>query len=188
MSIKFDSRLNDVNRRMQAAVDVLNNEFAGIRAGRAHPSLLDPVRVDVYGAMMPLNQLATVSAPESRLIVVQVWDRSQVKAVEKAIVEANLGLNPQPDGQLIRIPLPPLTEERRKELAKLASKYTEDAKISVRNIRRDAIELLKKQEKDKELSEDELHRLTDEVQKLTDHHIKKMEESLESKQKDIMQV
>ncbi|CAO5677763.1 MAG: Ribosome-recycling factor [Holosporales bacterium] len=188
MSIKFDSRLNDVNRRMQAAVDVLNSEFAGIRAGRAHASLLDPVRVDVYGALMPLNQLATVSAPEPRLISVQVWDRSQVKAVEKAIVEANLGLNPQPDGQLIRIPLPPLTEERRKELAKLASKYTEDAKISVRNIRRDAIEVLKKQEKDKELSEDELHRLTDDVQKLTDHHIKKMDEALELKQKDIMQV
>ncbi|MBP9752507.1 MAG: ribosome recycling factor [Proteobacteria bacterium] len=188
MSVKFDSRLNDVNRRMQAAVDVLNNEFAGIRAGRAHASLLDPVRVDVYGALMPLNQLATVSAPEPRLISVQVWDRSQVKAVEKAIIEANLGLNPQAEGQLIRIPLPHLTEERRKELAKLASKYTEDAKISVRNIRRDAIEALKKQEKDKELSEDELHRLTDDVQKLTDHHIKKMDEGLELKQKDIMQV
>lgn len=186
--MKFDTRLNDINRRMEAAVDVLAQEFAGIRAGRAHPSLLDPIRVDAYGSVMPMAQVGTVSAPEPRLLVVQVWDRSMVKAVEKAIVEANLGLNPQPDGQMIRIPLPPLTEDRRKELAKLAAKYTEEAKISVRNVRRDGMEMLKKQEKDSLISEDEHHRLNDEVQKLTDHHIKKMEDLLETKQKDIMQV
>jgi len=188
MTIKFDQKLTDINRRMQASVDVLINEFSGIRAGRAHPSLLDPVKVDAYGALMPLSQCANVSAPEPRLITVQVWDNSMVKAVEKAIVEANLGLNPQPDGQTIRINLPPLTEERRKELAKLSAKYTEDAKIGLRNIRRDGMEMLKKQEKDKLIGEDELHRLQEDVQKLTDHYVKKMDDLLDAKQKDILNV
>lgn len=188
MTLKFDTALTDFDRRMHAAFDVLNKEFAGLRAGRAHPNLLDPVRVDSYGATMPLSQVASVSAPEPRLLVVQVWDKSMVKSVEKAIVDANLGLNPQPDGQLIRIPLPSLTEERRKELTKLAGKYTEEAKISVRNVRRDGMEFLKKQEKDNLISEDEHHRLSDELQKVTDHHIKHMDELLVVKQKDIMQV
>lgn len=188
MSIKFNPSLDDVNFRMETALDVLNREFSGVRAGRAHPNLLDPIRVDAYGTMMPLSQVATVGAPEPRLLTVQVWDKSHVKAVEKAIVDANLGLNPQPDGQIIRIPMPILTEDRRKELSKLASKYAEEAKIKARGVRRDAMEDLKKQEKNKEISEDDLRLLSEDVQKITDFHIKKIENLLESKQKDIMQV
>ena len=188
MTIKFDVLLSDVNNRMLKSVDVLNREFSGIRAGRAHPNLLDPIKVDSYGSLVPISQVASVSAPETRLLVIQVWDKSNVKPIEKAIIDANIGLNPQPDGQMIRIPLPPLTEDRRKELSKLAAKYTEEAKISIRSVRREGMERLKKQEKSKEISEDDLHRLSDEIQKLTDQHIKKLDDLLNSKQKDIMQV
>lgn len=188
MTLKFDKSLEEVNRKMIAAIDVLNREFSGIRAGRAHPNLLDPIKVDSYGSLVPISQVANINAPEPRLLVVQVWDKSNVKAIEKAIIDANIGLNPQPDGLMIRIPLPPLTEERRKELSKLASKYTEDAKVSARNVRRDGMEALKKKEKNKEISEDDLRRLSDDIQKITDYHIKKMDELLETKQKDIMQV
>ena len=188
MTIKFDASLSDVNNRMLKSVDVLNREFSGIRAGRAHPNLLDPIKVDSYGSLVPISQVASVSAPETRLLVIQVWDKSNVKPIEKAIVDAKIGLNPQPDGQMIRIPLPPLTEERRKELSRLAAKYTEEAKVSVRSGRREGLETLKKQEKSKEISEDDFHRLSDEIQKLTDHHIKKLDDLLNSKQKDIMQV
>jgi ribosome recycling factor len=188
MTLKFDKSLDDVNRRMVAAIEVLNREFSGIRAGRAHPSLLDPIKVDSYGSLLPLSQVGNVSAPEPRLLVVQVWDKGNVRAVEKAITDANIGLNPQSDGLTIRMQLPHLTEDRRRDLSKLAAKYTEDAKISARNVRRDGMEVIKKKEKNKEISEDELRRLENEIQEITDHHIKKMEEMLVMKQKDIMQV
>ncbi|MCX7337989.1 MAG: ribosome recycling factor [Alphaproteobacteria bacterium] len=185
---KIDDRLKDFDRRMDSAVDVLLREYVGIRAGRASVNLLDPIKVDAYGSLSPLSQVGTVSAPEPRLLSVQVWDKALVKAVEKAIRESGLGLNPAVDGQSIRVPLPILTEQRRQELAKIAGKYAEDAKISVRNVRRDGMELLKKLEKDKEICEDTHKRLSDEMQTLTDGHIKKIDEHLVTKQKDIMHV
>src|SRR5690606_20491445 len=151
-------------------------------------NLLDTIKVDVYGSLMPLNQIGTINIPESRLLTVQVWDKGMVKAVEKAIRDSDLGLNPAADGQLIRIPLPPMSEQRRQELVKIAGKYAEDTRISVRNVRRDGMEMLKKWEKDGEISEDELHRLSGDVQTITDNHIKKIDDLLSTKQKDIMQV
>jgi ribosome recycling factor len=183
-----DARLTELSRRMDGAIDVLSREFSGLRTGRASINLLDAVKVDVYGSIMPVNQVGTIGTPEPRLITVQVWDKNMVKVVEKAIRESNLGLNPSSDGQLIRIPLPQMTEERRHELTKVAGKYAEDARISVRNVRRDGMEMLKKLEKDGDISEDEHHRLSAEVQTLTDNHIKKIDDSLTAKQKDIMQV
>lgn len=183
-----DARLTELSRRMDGAIDVLSREFSGLRTGRASVNLLDAVKVDVYGSIMPVNQVGTIGTPEPRLITVQVWDKNMVKVVEKAIRESNLGLNPSSDGQLIRIPLPQMTEERRHELTKVAGKYAEDARISVRNVRRDGMEMLKKLEKDGDISEDEHHRLSAEVQTLTDNHIKKIDDSLAGKQKDIMQV
>ena len=150
---KYDKA--DIERRMQGAIDSLKGDLGGLRTGRANVSLLDPVMVEVYGSMMPLNQVATVSAPEPRMLSVQVWDRANVTPVEKGIAHANLGLNPMTDGNTIRLPLPDLTEERRKELAKLAGKYAENAKIAIRNVRRDANEALKEDEKKKEISEDD---------------------------------
>jgi ribosome recycling factor len=183
-----DKRLEDVGRRMDGALEALLREFTGLRTGRASVNLLDGIKIDAYGSLTPLNQVGNVAAPEARLLTVQVWDKSMVKAVEKAIREANLGLNPMADGQTIRVPLPPLTEERRQELTKIAAKYAEEAKISIRNVRRDAMEMLKKLEKDGEISEDEHHRLSEEVQKSTDVRIKKVDDQLSAKQKDIMQV
>lgn len=183
-----DVRLVEFGHRMDSAIDVLIREFSGLRTGRASVNLLDSVKVDCYGAFMPISQVGTVGVPESRLLTVQVWDKGMVKAVEKAIRESGLGLNPAIDGQLIRIPMPSLNEERRQELTKIAGKYAEEARISVRNVRRDGMELLKKMEKDSEISEDEHHRLSGEVQTTTDTHIKKIDEMLASKQKDIMQV
>lgn len=183
-----DGRLADFSRRMVAAIDVLQREFTGLRTGRASANLLDPIKVEVYGAMMPLNQLGNVSVPEPRLLTFQVWDKSHVKEIEKAIRDAGLGLNPAADGQLIRVPLPPLSEERRQELSKIAGKYAEEARVSIRNVRRDGMEMLKKMEKDSEISEDEHHRLSGEMQTLTDANIKKIDELLSSKQKDIMHV
>ncbi len=180
--------IKDVDTKMDTSLEALGREFTGLRTGRASVNLLDTVRVDVYGSLSPISQVGTVSVPESRMLTVQVWDKSQVKAVEKAIRDSGLGLNPSSDGQLIRIPLPSLNEERRQELTKIASKYAEDARISVRNVRRDAMDALKKLEKDSEISEDEHHRLSEEVQKLTDLRIKKIDELLASKQKEIMQV
>ncbi len=179
---------NDLKRRMDGAISNLQTEFGGLRTGRASVSLLDPVQVDVYGSKMPLNQVGTVAAPEPRLLSVQVWDASNVKAVEKAIRDAGLGLNPQPEGNLIRIPIPDLNEERRQELTKVAGKYAESARISVRNVRRDGMDELKKMEKDGEISEDEHKRLSDEVQKLTDEMIQKIDTMLSDKEKDIMTV
>ena len=176
----------DLKRRMQGAVEALKHDMGGLRTGRASTALLDPVTVTVYGADMPLNQVATVSAPEPRLLSVQVWDRSNVSAVEKAIRSAGLGLNPMTDGQNIRLPIPDLTEERRKELAKLAGSYSEKAKIAVRNVRRDGMESLKTDEKKHEISEDERKRLEVEVQKLTDDTIKDIEAVTAAKEKEIL--
>ena len=176
---------NDVKRRMDGAVDVLSKEFAGLRTGRASASLLDPITVEVYGSRMPLNQIGTVNVPEPRMIIVQVWDNANVKAVEKAIRDAGLGLNPQTDGTNLRLPIPPLTEERRNDLKKIAGKYTETAKVSVRNVRRDAMDVIKK---DKSGSEDDQKRLSDEIQKMTDQTIEKIDKMLSDKETDIMKV
>lgn len=178
----------DLKRRMDGAVDNLHKEFGGLRTGRASVSLLDPVMVDAYGSKMPLNQVGTVSVPESRMLSVQVWDAGLAKATEKAIRDAGLGLNPQPEGTLIRIPIPDLNEERRQELSKVASKYAENARISVRNVRRDGMDALKKMEKDGEISEDDHKRMSDDVQKLTDEKIQKIDKMLSDKEQDIMQV
>lgn len=178
----------DLRRRMKGAVEVLQHEFAGLRTGRASTSLLEPVTVDAYGTKMPINQVGTIGAPEPRLLTVQVWDKSLVKAVEKAIRESNLGLNPQVDGTLVRVPVPELTEERRREMVKIAAKYAEQARISIRNIRRDGMDQLKKMEKDGDISQDEHHAWAEDVQKMTDEHIKQVDEVAQSKEQEIMQV
>jgi ribosome recycling factor len=183
-----DARLNEFSRRMDGALEALNKEFAGLRTGRASAHLLDQIKVQAYGNLMPLNQVGTVNVPEPRMITVQVWDRSQVREVEKAIRDAGLGLNPASDGQLVRVPIPELSQERRTELSKIAHKYAEQARVAVRNVRRDGMEFLKKQEKDGKISEDEHHKLHDEVQKLTDGHVKKVDDALAAKEKEIMQV
>ena len=178
----------DINHRMARAVEVLHEEFGGLRTGRASTSLLDPIQVNAYGSMMPLNQVGSVSVPEARMLSVQVWDKSNVKAVEKAIVESGLGLNPAVDGTLIRIPIPPLSEERRQELVKVAGKYAEQARVAVRNVRRDGMDQLKKAEKDGDISEDQSRGLADDVQKLTDTHIARIDEIVKNKEAEIMQV
>ncbi len=180
--------LEDLKRRMHGAVTVLNGEFAGLRTGRASVSLLDPISVEIYGTSMPINQVATVSVPEPRMISVQVWDRSSVSAVEKAIRESDLGLNPASDGQLIRVPIPELNEERRHELVKVAHKYAEQARVAVRHVRRDGMEATKKEEKDGNISQDELHGLNEKVQKLTDEHIAEIDALLAAKESEILQV
>jgi ribosome recycling factor len=184
MAQKYDKA--DLERRMHGAVEALRSDLAGLRTGRANIHLLDPVTVEVYGAQMPLNQVATVSAPEPRLLSVQVWDRSNVGPVDKAIRRAGLGLNPITDGQMLRLPIPDLTEERRKELAKLASQYAEKARIAIRNVRRDGMEALKLDEKKHEISEDERKRAEGEVQKLTDEMVKAADEAAAHKEKEIM--
>lgn len=185
---KLDSRLEMYDKKMTSSIDAYLRELSGIRAGRASPNLLDPVKVDAYGSLLPMNQVGTVSVPEPRLLIVQVWDKGLVKSVEKAIRDAGLGVDPAADGQNVRVPIPMMNEQRRNELAKLAGKYAEEAKINIRSIRRDAMESLKKMEKDKEISEDEQHRLADDVQELTDNFIKKVDEHLAVKQKDITSV
>ena len=180
--------LNDLRRRMDGALEVLRKEFGGLRTGRASTSLLEPVQVNAYGGMVPLNQVASVNVPEPRMISVQVWDRGVVKAVDKAIREAGLGLNPQTEGQVIRVPIPELNEERRRELTRVAAKYAEQARVSVRNVRRDGIEALRRLEKDSEISQDEHRKLDREVQQLTDDHIKRIDETLAQKDKEILQV
>jgi ribosome recycling factor len=176
----------DIERRMNGAVESLKHDLSGLRTGRANVALLDPVVCEVYGSMMPLNQVATVSAPEARMLSVQVWDKANVIAVEKGIAHANLGLNPIVDGQTLRLPIPDLTEERRKELAKLAHQYAEKAKVAIRNVRRDAMESLKEDEKKKEISEDEHKRLDTEVQKLTDRFVGEVDGATEHKEKEIL--
>jgi ribosome recycling factor len=177
---------SDLQRRMHGAVEALRHDLGGLRTGRASTALLDPIHVEVYGSNMPLNQVATVSVPEPRMLTVQVWDRSNVQPVEKAIRSAGLGLNPITDGQLIRLPIPDLTEERRKELAKLVGQYAEKAKIAVRNVRRDGMDQLKQDEKKHQISEDEHKRLEQDVQKLTDETIKEIDDLADSKEKEIL--
>lgn len=183
-----DLDLNDLERRMNAAYDVLQKEFTGLRTGRASTNLLESITVEVYGAKMPITQVATVGAPEPRLLTVQVWDANNTKAVEKAIANSGLGLNPQPSGSLIRVPIPGLTEERRVELVKVAAKYTEQARVAVRNIRREGMDSAKAAQKGGKMSEDELKKTEEKIQKLTDASIKKIDESLASKETEIKQV
>lgn len=183
-----DAILKDVQRRMDGALEALRKEFGGLRTGRASASLLEPVTVDAYGSLLPLNQVANINVPEPRLITVNVWDRGMVKAVDKAIREAGLGLNPQTEGQTVRVPIPDLNEERRRELTRVASKYAEAARIAVRNVRRDGIETLRKQEKDGDISQDEQKKLERDIQHLTDDHIKRVDETLAQKDKEILQV
>lgn len=181
---KYDKA--DIERRMGGAVDSLKSDLSGLRTGRANTTLLDPIQVEVYGAMMPIGQVATISAPEPRMLSVQVWDKANMTPVEKAIRSAGLGLNPMIDGQNIRLPIPDLTEERRKELAKLAGQYAEKARIAIRNVRRDGMEMLKDDEKKKEISEDERKRKEEEVQKLTDQYVKQADDAAEHKEKEIL--
>ncbi|MFM1813641.1 MAG: ribosome recycling factor [Pseudomonadota bacterium] len=178
-------KIGDLERRMRSAVDSLKREFGGLRTGRASAALLDPITVEVYGQRMPINQVGTVSVPEPRTISVQVWDKAAVSAVDKAIREANLGLNPIVDGTILRLPVPMLTAERRQELVKIAHKYAEQAKVAVRNVRRDGMDALKQFEKKGDMSKDEQHKLSDEVQKLTDQVIKDIDEVLAAKDKEI---
>ena len=179
---------SDLQRRMRGAVDALRHDLGGLRTGRASISLLDPINVDVYGANMPINQVGTVSAPEPRTLSVQVWDKSNVGAVEKAIRNSGLGLNPLIDGQTIRLPIPDLTEERRKELAKLAGQYAEKARIAARNVRRDGMDDVKADEHKKEIGEDERKRLETEVQKLTDETIAEIDSTTADKEKEILEL
>ncbi len=183
-----DIDLNDLKRRMNGALENLKSEFVGLRTGRASVNLMDPVVVDAYGSKMPLNQVATVSTPESRMISVQVWDKSMVASAEKAIRNAGLGLNPVVDGQTLLIPIPELNEERRAELTKVAGKYAEQTRIAIRNVRRDGMETIKRLEKDSEISQDEQKVYSDKIQKLTDEMIKEVDHLTEAKDKEIMQV
>ncbi len=176
--------LDQTKKRMEGALDALHKEFAGLRTGRASVNLLDSVRVEAYGTPTPISQVGSVNAPESRLLTVNVWDATLVKNVEKAIRESGLGLNPQPDGQLIRVPLPELSQERRAELVKIAGKYAEQARIAVRNVRRDSMDAIKKEK----LPEDETKTQNDKVQKLTDEFVKKIDDAFTAKEKDITKV
>lgn len=178
----------DLTRRMDGALETLKKEFSGLRTGRASPSLLEPIRVEAYGSNQPLSQLGTVSVGGPSMLSVQVWDRSVVKAVEIAIRDSGLGLNPQAEGQVIRVNLPPLTEQRRNELAKTAAKYAEAAKVAVRGVRRDGMEQIQAWKKKSEIGEDDAKRWSDEVQKLTDDHVKKVDQALADKEKDIKTV
>ncbi|HKK33134.1 MAG TPA: ribosome recycling factor [Desulfomicrobiaceae bacterium] len=184
----MDAVFDVCKERMQKVLDNLDREFGRLRTGRASTTLVDNIRVEYYGSPTPLNQVASVSIPDSRTIAIQPWDRSAFGLIEKAIMKSDLGLNPVNDGKIIRISIPPLTEERRKDLVKMAKKYTEEAKVAVRNIRRDENETLKKMKNDKDISEDELHRGQDEIQKITDAFIEKTEVQLKEKEKEIMEI
>ncbi len=180
--------LDDIKRRMGGALDAMDREFNGLRTGRASANLLEPLTVEAYGSQMPINQVGTVNVAEARLLTVQVWDQQLAKAVEKAIIESELGLNPQTEGNLIRIPIPDLSEERRIELKKVAGRYAEQGKIAVRNVRRDGMDTLKQMERDGEISQDDQKSQADEIQKLTDEHITSIDELLAVKEAEIMQV
>jgi ribosome recycling factor len=186
MAMTFD--LADVKRRMQGAINAFKNDLASLRTGRASPNLLDPIQVDAYGSLMPISQVATVNVPEPRLLSVQVWDRGMVSAVEKAIRESDLGLNPQTEGQVIRLRIPEMNEQRRKEMVKVAHKYSEEARVAVRHVRRDGLDLLKKLEKDSAISEDDGKRHADQVQKATDQFVAEIDSLLATKEKEIMHV
>lgn len=180
--------IKDVKRRMGGAIDVLRHEFAGLRTGRASAALLEPITVEAYGSKMPLNQVGTISVPDPRMISVQVWDQKLAPSVEKAIRDSGLGLNPSRDGALVRVPIPQLSEERRTELTKIAHKYAEQARIAVRNVRRDGMDHLKRSERDGDISQDEHRAWADDLQKLTDQNVKAIDEALSAKEQEIMQV
>jgi ribosome recycling factor len=182
------AEMEDIRRRMDGALEALKREFGGLRTGRASTALLDPIRVEAYGQEMPLAQVGTVGVPEPRMLTVQVWDKSMVGAVERAIRDSDLGLNPSADGQMVRVPIPELSEERRRELTKVAGRYAEQAKVAVRNVRRDGMDALKKMEKDGEISKDEHKTIADQIQKATDEHVKMVDELTSAKEKEIMQV
>ena len=173
---------------MNGAIEVLRKEFAGLRTGRASVSLLEPIVVAAYGSQMPINQVGTLAVPEPRTLTVQVWDQGLVQAVDKAIRESGLGLNPQTEGQVLRIPIPELNEERRHDLGKIASEYAEQARVSVRNVRRDGMEMLKRMEKEHDISEDEHRAWSADVQTMTDDHVKMVDEAFHAKEQEIMQV
>jgi len=180
--------VNEYKVKMENTLKILHEEFNRLRTGRATPSLLEPVFVDAYGSKMKISELATVNAPEPKLLTIQVWDKTMVQNIEKSIRDSNLGLNPSTDGQLIRVPLPDLTEERRVELVKVASKFSEESKISIRNIRRDAMDKIKDEQKNNIISEDEQKSLSDDIQKITDEKIKEIDKSFEDKKNEIMQI
>ncbi len=180
--------LNDCDTRMNKAIDACRNELMRIRTGRASTALLDTVKVDAYGTLSPLNQVASLTVPDAHMIAITPWDKGMLGPIEKAIQAANLGLNPSNDGKMVRVPMPPLTEERRKEITKLVKKFGEDAKVAIRNVRRDSMEHLKKAEKDSHLSEDERKRGEDEIQKRTDHHVKDIDSLVATKEKEVMAV
>ncbi|MGY8999194.1 MAG: ribosome recycling factor [Rhodospirillales bacterium] len=184
----YQAEKKDIQRRMEGALDVLYHEFGGLRTGRASTNLLDPITVDAYGQQVPMNQVGTVGVPEPRMLTVQVWDRGLVASVEKAIRDSNLGLNPASDGQLVRIPIPPLNEERRVEITKIASKYAEETRVAIRNVRRHAMDELKKSEKEGGISKDEHRDYDGETQQLTDEFVKKVDDALQNKEQEIMQV
>lgn len=179
--------LKEAESKMDKSVENLQQELSGIRTGRATPTLLDVVHVDAYGSKMKINQLGTVTVPDAHLIVIDLWDKSLIGAVEKAIMASPLGVTPSNDGRLIRIPIPPLSEERRKELIKVVHKIAEEARVAVRNIRRNILDELKKEQKESKITEDDLHKLSDEVQKITDKHIEKIDQIVKAKEKDIME-
>ena len=180
--------LDDLARRMNGAVEVLRREFAGLRAGRASAALLEPVTVEAYGTRMPINQVGTIGVPDPRMLTVQVWDQKLVGVVERAIRDFGLGLNPNSDGSLVRVPIPQLSEERRVELTRIAHKYAEQARVAARNVRRDGIEQLRRLEKDGDISQDEQHAWSEEIQALTDRTIQAIDEALSAKEEEIMQV
>jgi ribosome recycling factor len=188
MATDLNALKTDLGRRMDGALETLRREFAGLRTGRASPALLDPVRVEAYGSEVPLTQVGTVAVPEARMITVQVWDRTLVGAVERAIRDAGLGLNPASDGQLVRVPIPILTTERRQELAKAAGRYAEGARVAVRGVRRDGMEQVRALEKKSVISQDDMKDWSDQVQKLTDQYIKRIDDSVAEKDKEIRQV
>ena len=180
--------LQEMKKKMDGAINALKHSFGGLRTGRASAALLDPVKVDAYGSSMPLSQVGSVNVPDAKMLVIQVWDKGMVSSVEKAILNAGLGLTPNVDGQLIRLSIPELTEERRKDLVKKANEYSENARIAVRNIRRNGVDSYKKQEKEKLISEDELKSYTEEIQKITDSYIENVDSLLSAKSKDIMSI
>jgi ribosome recycling factor len=184
----MQEHINALETRMKASMEALKREFQSIRTGRANPAILDGVMVSAYGSKMPLNQVANINVPDARMLTIQVWDKSMVKAVEKAILESELGINPVTEGEVIRLHMPDLSEERRRDYVKLAAKYAEAMRVSLRNIRRDGIDVLKKMEKDKELSEDDLHRGSTKIQELTDKYVGVVDELCQQKEKDIMQL
>ena len=184
----YNAEKKDIQRRMEGALEVLSREFSGLRTGRASISLLEPITVDAYGQQMPMAQVGTIGIPESRMLTVQVWDRGLVSNVEKAIRESDLGLNPASDGQLVRIPIPPLNEERRVEITKIAGKYAEETRVALRNVRRHGMDELKKAEKNGDISKDEQHDFDSEIQEITDQFVKRVDDALLKKEQEIMQV